>query len=148
MKKIIAVAAMLMAFGGLKAQDCDAIMLPFFKGDMQRMEEYKAVAPEKFEYRCMISQSMMDVSDTIPQGALNFNINELTDILTGEKLSVSFVVDLNVMSFYQYSFYDFLTQIPQREEGIICFSTPSSEHPYLLVFSNHYMKGRLKGETE
>lgn len=147
MKKIIAVAAMLMAFGGLKAQDCDAIMLPFFKGDMQRMEEYKAVAPEKFEYRCMISQSMMDVSDTIPQGALTFNINELTDILTGEKLPADFVVDINTISYYQYNFREFLAQLPSHREGMVCFSAPASEHPYLIIFANQDIKGRLHADN-
>lgn len=147
MKKIIAVAAMLMVFGGLKAQDCDAIMLPFFKGDMQRMEEYKAVAPEKFEYRCMISQSMMDVSDTIPQGALTFNINELTDILTGEKLPADFVVDINTISYYQYNFREFLAQLPSHREGMVCFSAPASEHPYLIIFANQDIKGRLHADN-
>lgn len=147
MKKIIAVAAMLMVFGGLKAQDCDAIMLPFFKGDMQRMEEYKAVAPEKFEYRCMISQSMMDVSDTIPQGALTFNINELTDILTGEKLPADFVVDINTISYYQYNFHEFLAQLPSHREGMVCFSAPASEHPYLIIFANQDIKGRLHADN-
>lgn len=147
MKRVVLAVALIVSALGLKAQNCDAIVLPYFRGDVARMEEYKSLAPEKFEYRCMISQSMMDVSDTIPQGALTFNINELTDILTGEKLPADFVVDINTMSYYQYNFRDFLAQLPSHREGMVCFSAPASEHPYLIIFANQDLKGRLHSDN-
>lgn len=140
MKRVVLAVALIVSALGLKAQNCDAIVLPYFRGDVARMEEYKSLAPEKFEIRCSYARDMVDVADAVPQSALVFNISELTDLLTGNRLPESFVVDIDVFSFYQYNFIHFLSQLPKHTEGVICFSTPSSPHPYLLVYSNPHMK--------
>ena len=134
MKKLVIIAALFMAAIGANAQDCEAIMLPYFRGNVQNMENYRDWAPEKFDYRCIYAQAAFYVSDTVPAGMEVFSIKDVRDKITGAALPGDFVVDLNTLSYYAYNFGDFQVRKNSIMEGA-CFSTPSSEHPYLVLRS-------------
>lgn len=138
MKKIIVIAALFMAAFGVYAQDCEAIMLPYFKGNVEKMNNYRNLAPEKFEYRCAYSCAAFIESDTIPAGLAVYNISEVRSISTGESLPENFVVDLNTLSYYAYNFGAFQGRNNSVEE-MVCFRTPGSAHPYLVLRSVHDM---------
>lgn len=132
MKRTIILSVLcLMAFGGVNAQNCEAIMLPFFGGNKQKMQEYPQ---PKFEWRCKYSQNAFYVTDQVPEGAEAHALSELVDKLTGEKLSDNFVVDLDYLSYYQYNFMDLQLHSPKGDASIY-FPTPKSEHKYLVVRS-------------
>lgn len=118
----------------VKAQDCEAIMLPYFKGDMQRLVEYRDNAPHKYMFRCVYAQSAFYESDTVPAGADLFPISEVKDKFTGVSLPNNYRVDLATLSYYRYTFYDFQHQYPTGDK-VLCFSTPGSTHPYLVLRS-------------
>lgn len=134
MRNLVFFAVIMMAMTGVKAQDCDALMLPYFQNDRNRMEEYKAVAPEKFETECAFLHAIFYESDTVPVGVEVFSINEVKSMSTGENLPQNYVVDLNTLSYYGYSFADFRRRYP-NDSYSVCFSTPSSRHPYLVMRS-------------
>ena len=134
MKKIIVIAALFMTAVGAKAQDCEAIMLPYFKGNVERMEAYRTVAPEKFMCRCVYAHAAFYESDTIPAGAEVMDISKVVEYATGKPIPNDIVIDLNTLSFYAYSF----GQIQVRNNSLTertCFSTPRSKHPYLVLRS-------------
>ncbi len=139
MKRIAIVAALLLAYSGLKAQDCDAIMLPYFNNNVERMENYKSQAPEKFDYRCAYARAAFYESDTVPAGVEVFSITEVVDPQTGNALPRSFKVDLNTLGYYSYTFSHFHGRY---KDGLhaVCFSTPSSRHPYLVMRSLYEMR--------
>lgn len=130
---------MFVAFGfAAAAQNCDAIVLPYFKGDVARMEAYKTMAPEKFQYRCLYAFSAFEESDTVPAGADVFPISSVQSVLTEEYLSNDIVVDLFMFSYYAYNFSSFQTAYPNGDK-VLYFSTPSSTHPYLVLHSLNEM---------
>ena len=120
------------------AQSCDSIVLPYFGGDVVKMEQYKSIAPEKFEYRCLYSRSAFEESDTIPAGADVFPISSVQSLSTNEYLSNDYVVDLFTLSYYAYNFKSFQNNYPNSDK-VLCFSTPSSTHPYLVLNSLNTM---------
>ena len=134
MKRIILTAALLLGALGLKAQDCDAIMLPYFGYSKAQLENYKSEAPEKFDYRCAYARAAFYESDTIPAGVDVFSITEVVDPQSGKPLPKSFKVDLNVMGYYSYTFSLFHGRYKDGNHAV-CFSTPSSAHPYLVMRS-------------
>lgn len=139
MKKLVIIATLLMAAVGVKAQDCEALMLPYFRGNIDRMTEYRDNAPEKFEYRCVFAQSAFYESDTVPAGAEVLDISQVYEWSTGRTLSSNVVIDLNTFSFYAYNF----AQIQIRHDSVTeqtCFSTPGSRHPYLVLRSANEMR--------
>ena len=79
-RTLILVGLCLAAIGGLRAQDCEAIMLPFFGGDKQKMHEYPA---PKFDIRCRYSQNAFYVTDQIPEGAEMRSLTEIADKMIG-----------------------------------------------------------------
>ena len=134
MKRIVLVATLMMAVSGMKAQDCDAIMLPFFRGTVAAMNNYKYQAPDKFEYRCTYARSAFIESDTIPSNVSVYDISQVQNRHTAEYLPQDFVIDLNTLSYYAYNFQSF--QMKYRRGNVtLCFSTPSSTHPYLVLRS-------------
>lgn len=138
MKKIIVIAALFMAAFGAYAQDCEAIMLPYFKGNVERMISYRDNTPDKFMYRCIYAQSAFYESDTIPEGTEVLNISQVKEWLTGNFLPLDIVIDLNTFSFYAYNF----GQIQVRHDSVTertCFATPGSHHPYLVLRSVNEM---------
>lgn len=132
MKRTIILTVLgIMAFGGLQAQDCEAIMLPFFHGDVQKMREYPA---PKFEWRCKYSQNAFYLSDTVPEGAEMHALTELTDKLTGQKVSETMTIDLNTLSYYRYTFSQLQLSYP-KGNVTICFPIQGAEHRYLVLRS-------------
>ena len=134
MKKLVVFAALFMAAFGAYAQDCEAIMLPYFKGNVEKMESYYTVAPEKFMFRCLYAQAAFYESDTVPAGMDVFSISTVVNKTTGVALPNDFVVDLNTLSYYAYNFGSFQVRNNSIEEGV-CFTTPGSQHPYLVLRS-------------
>ncbi len=130
-RTIVLLAFCLSVIGGAAAQNCEAIMLPFFGGNEQRMYEYPA---PKFEWRCKYSQNAFYVTDQVPEDAVLRSLTEITDNSTGKKLTEDFVVDLDYLSYYQYSFQDMQCHYP-KTNITICFPTPKSEHRYLVLRS-------------
>lgn len=139
MKKLVIFVALLLAAFGAKAQDCEAIMLPYFKGNMDRLMDYRDLAPEKYMYRCIFAQTAFYESDTIPAGAEVMDISNVVEYATGKKLSSNIVIDLNTFSFYAYNF----AEIQVRHNSVTertCFATPRSKHPYLVLRSANEMR--------
>lgn len=134
MKKLVMIAALMMAVAGVKAQDCNAIMLPYFGNDRVRMEVYQTEAPYKFEWRCACARAAFYESDTVPAGVEVFRISEVKDVFTGTPMQQNVVIDLSTLSYYAYNFKDFQLRYPHADKAV-CFSTPGSAHPYLVLRS-------------
>ena len=132
MKRTIIITVLcLMAIGDLSAQNCEAIMLPFFGGNKQKMDEYPA---PKLEWRCKYSQNAFYVADQVPEGAEIHSLTELKEYSTGAKVTEAFVVDLETLSYYRYSFKELQCSY-KSSDVTICFPTPASEHNYLVLRS-------------
>lgn len=122
---------MLLAVAGVRAQDCESIVLPLFGGDADRLADYPA---EKLQWRCSYARNAFYVSDTVPPIAYMHSITEVKDIVTGESLPENFAVDLTTLSYYAYTFKQL--QLTYRSpQTVICFATPGSAHPYLVLRS-------------
>lgn len=134
MKRVVLTAAILMTSIGLKAQDCDVLLLPYFQNDKALLEEAKSVTPEKMAYRCAFARAAFYESDSVPSGVDVFSITEVKSIATGEYLPQDYIVDLGSFSYYAYNFFDFRRRYPDGGYQV-CFSTPSSKHPYLVMRS-------------
>lgn len=117
----------ILSAGTLSAQDCDAIVLPMFKNDVQRFNRYPV---EKVAYYCAFSQFSFEVTDTLDENAPLHDISEVYDIFTGEHLAADVQIDLNVLSYYRYNFNGFQGM---HAEGPIYFRTVGSEHAYLVL---------------
>lgn len=131
MKRILLLGLMTVASLWAVAQDCEALLLPFF-GSAERMQ---ACPPDKLQYHCMWAQAALYESDTVPAGAELHSITEVKHKTTGEALPVDFVVDLNTLSYHAYNFYDGFQAQYHRNDRTFCFSTPASSHPYLVLRS-------------
>lgn len=134
MKKLVVFAALFMAAFGTKAQDCEAIMLPYFGNDKAQMEKYQTVAPYKFEWRCAYAKAAFYESDVVPEGADVFPITDVKNLFTGKAMNKNVVIDLGTLSYYAYNFKDFHLRYPHGDKTV-CFSTPRSTHPYLVLRS-------------
>ena len=136
-KRVLFAMVLLGASFGLKAQDCNAIMLPYFGGDADRMANYMAVAPEKFEYRCVYASNAFYEADAVPADAEVLPISIVQSRFSEDRLSDDIVVDINTFSYYAYNFN--ALQMSYSDDKVLCFSTPSSAHPYLVLRSLHEM---------
>lgn len=117
----------LFSAGSLSAQDCNAIVLPLVNNDVQRLNQYPS---DKLAYRCAFSQCSFEVADVLDETAPLHEISEVKDIFTGEFLSPSVQIDLNVLSYYRYDFNRF--QVIHADEPVY-FRTAGSDHPYLVL---------------
>jgi hypothetical protein len=107
MKKIIFTFIVVLAFGSTNtgwAQDCSTIVRPMV---LQRGIDTNTYPAEKLEFFCHYSQNSFFITTQVPQGAIVHDINELTDLMSGEKVSRSFVADLNTLSIWRYNFNEF-----------------------------------------
>lgn len=137
MKRIILTAALLLGALGLKAQDCDAIMLPYFNNNKSQMENYKNEAREKFDCRCTFAITAFSEEDVLPEGVKVYDISDVKDRFTGAHLPSDFVVDLRTLSYYGYNFSSF--HDPDDIMAEVYFRTPGSAHPYLKLHSSAEM---------
>lgn len=140
MKKVAMLTVMFIMAIGAKAQDCEVLVLPYFNNDRAAMEEYARNYPEKFAFRCIYARSAFYESDTIPAGAEVIGIEKVRNVFTGKFLDRSYVVDLNTLSFYAYNFKDIQLGYTSTSQ-VICFTTPASAHPYLVLRSILQMGG-------
>ncbi|MBQ8703611.1 MAG: hypothetical protein IJ524_04490 [Bacteroidales bacterium] len=131
MKRLIPIVALLLLALSANAQNCESIVLPRFGYDTAAFQNY----PEgKILYWCWYSQSAFYESDTVPTGADVFNISEVREAYGDNYLPQSYVVDLTTLSYYAYNFLAFQQRYP-RGNVTVCFATPSSTHPYLVLRS-------------
>lgn len=131
MKRLIPIVAFMLAAVSVNAQNCESIVLPFFGYDTVQMEDYPV---EKLMQRCWFSQASFYESDTVPAGVEVFNISEVREAYGTNYLPQNYVVDLTTLSYYAYNFQSF--QMKYRRGNVtLCFYTPSSTHPYLVLRS-------------
>ena len=131
MKRFIPIVAFMLVVMSASAQNCESIVLPFFGYDTARMEDYPV---QKLMQRCWYSQASFYESDTIPAGVDVFNISEVREAYGTNYLPQTYVVDLTTLSYYAYNFHSFQLAYP-RGNVTLCFRTPSSTHPYLVLRS-------------
>lgn len=122
---------MLTAFIGVKAQDCYSIVLPKYGYDTAVMARYP---DDKIMYWCFYSQAAFYESDTVPAGVDVYNISQVRETHGTNYLPQDYVVDLTTLSYFAYNFLAFQHLYPTGSTTI-CFSTPSSAHPYLVLRS-------------
>ena len=131
MKKCIPIVAFVLVMMSASAQNCESIVLPFFGNDTARMATYPV---DKLMYRCFYSQASFYESDTVPAGVDVYSITEVREKYGSGYLPQSYVVDLTTLSYYAYNFQAFQLKYPHGNVTV-CFSTPSSTHPYLVLRS-------------
>ena len=129
MKKILlaAVAIMMFCGGSLRAQDCQAVLLPMVNFNAKHLAEYPA---EKAAWYCNFSHNAFFFAESVPEGARVFSITELTDVNTGNHPAADIVIDLNTFSFYAYDFTNFQHLDYHRT---IYFETSNTTHKFLAV---------------
>lgn len=141
---ILAIVACLIVGMGVGAQNCKELLLPFFDGDADEMAHYPK---EKLEWRCRYARSAFYESDTVPIGVDVYSITDVKEKESGEMLAEDFKVDLATMSYYAYNFIDFQNRY-RRKDITLCFETPGSAHPYLVLRSIEEMLRRAANTKE
>lgn len=131
MKRFIPIVAFVLVAMSAGAQNCESIVLPLFNNDTARLAECPV---EKMMQICWYSQASFYEADTVPAGVDVFNISEVRETHGTNYLPSDYVVDLTTLSYYAYNFQSF-QQRYRRGNVTICFSTPSSTHPYLVLRS-------------
>lgn len=131
MKKIIFTVIVLFAIGWTnmgRAQDCRAIVRPFY---IQMQIDSTTYPAEKEAYFCHISQNMFFITEQVPSGSTVYNLSELTNTLTNQKVDQNYEIDLNTLSYWGYDFYRFR---PQGKGEIVYFRLGKrSDHRYLAM---------------
>jgi hypothetical protein len=132
MKKVLYIAV-LIAMVGIGSRACAQNSTEIVRHYL----EFRNIPPseypqEKFEYRCNFSRNSFYMCDTVPQGALVFNISELTNFITKQHPSENYVVDLEVFSYWAW---DFLNFQKQDYTHTIYFDTHNATNRYLAVRS-------------
>lgn len=131
MKKVSVLIAFAALLATAHAQTCEEILLPYFGGDASQMEGYPQY---KLDALCEFGRAALYESDTIPVGADLYSITAVYHMGTGEALPANYVVDLRTLTYYAYNFELLQLEYPHGDKTI-CFSTPSSEYPYLVLRS-------------
>ena len=131
MKKIIFTVLAVIVLGWTnmsQAQDCRAIVRPMYILMQIDSTTYPA---EKEAHFCQLSQKVFYLTQEVPNGATVYNLSDLTNTITGERLSQNYEVDLNTLSYWQYDFYRFH---PQGKGQTVYFRIGRrSQHQYLAV---------------
>lgn len=131
MKKVVFIGVMiLLVIGGkAKAQDCASIVLPRYNYDSSVLER---MAPEKLSWYCNFSHNTFFETNTVPNGAVVYNLSDVFEYSTGQNLTDNFVVDLTTLSLYRYSFNQL--QKAKKDETVYV-RTPNSRYNYLGIRS-------------
>lgn len=132
MKKLLIIASLIiLGSTQMNAQDCKQIVLPHFNYNTALLD----VCPDvKIEQMCQFSRNAFYWADSVPEGAMVFELGQLTFKRDGSHLSNNEVIDLNTLSYYAYDFEVFQAK---DERHTIYFATPGSKGRYLAVRS-HY----------
>lgn len=128
-KVLLFFAFLFCASAAVNAQDCDRILLSFFGGDVQKLQDYPAY---KKAYRCAESYLSFYTADQAPEGVLVLDISAVKNVVTGEALTNDFVVDLESLSIYDYNFRELRYN---NDNYALCFRTPASDKPFLVLRS-------------
>lgn len=142
MKRFIPIVAFMLVVMSAGAQNCESIVLPLFGNDTARMALYPV---DKVMYHCFYSQASFYESDAVPAGVDVYSISEVKETYGTNHLPQDYVVDLTTLSYYAYNFLSFQHRYPHGNVTI-CFSTPSSTHPYLVLRSiddSHRLAGEM-----
>jgi len=132
MKKIVFLALLSVVFGAwnrAQAQDCDELLAPYFHLNHIDPQDYP---PEKAEWRCTFAKTAFYFTNSLPENAVVLNLNNVVNLLTGEKLSSDFVVDLEHLSYYGYNFSQLQNQ---NDKKTIYFRIQNNKHKYLALRS-------------
>lgn len=131
-------AAIVMLSVGAGAQEkgqrnCDTILQPYFALHGYDAETYPA---GKAEYRCRYSENAFYFVDDIPNGVPLHQMDELTDLLTGEHPTADMVVDLSTLSYYRYDFNKF--QGMHRKSPVVYFRLRGNNSHQFLALRSFY----------
>jgi len=132
MKKILAMVMFALLLGvvsQLKAQDCNALVLPHVGYNQTMLDEMPAV---KIAWYCAFSRNSFFFTNEVPEGAAVYNISDVVNDRTKEHLPVNYVVDVNVMSFYAYNFDHFQSLHFNQK---VYFRIGNSDYHYLGLYS-------------
>lgn len=132
MRKVILLALMCTAIGSwghVQAQNCDKLLAPYFERNNRTPEEYPI---EKANQICRFARAAFYFTDKLPENAVVFNITDVTNYLTGKKISRDYVVDLEEMSYYAYNFDYFQNTNDKRT---IYFRLTNGKYRYLALRS-------------
>lgn len=132
MKRIALLIAFVAFTCTLRAQSCDSIWMAYFNGDTELIASYPQ---HKLDVYCEYARAAFYEADQIPTGAHVFDITEVVNKTTGKHLPANYVVDLQQLIFYSYNFESFQLRYPDGD-AVICFPTPASTHPYLVLRSS------------
>lgn len=135
MKRIVFFVALVASVMGLKAQNCEALVLPYFNGNASAMAEYPQ---EKIDWLCAFARAAFYESDTVPAGAEMCPLSEVESKVDGRHLTDGLAVELTTLSFYAFNFSE-IQQRYNNPDVIVCFRTPDSKHPYLVMRSENEM---------
>lgn len=140
MKKIVIFALFCLTLcinGNLKAQNCEAILRPYFILNGYSPDEYPQ---EKAEWRCAFSYSAFYLCDKIPANAKVYSFSELTNNLTKQHPSANYSVDLETLSYYEFDFDRF-----QKDDmGETVYFRISGQKRYLALRS--YYDTRVRSD--
>lgn len=125
-KALIGLIMMTVLAGGAFAQNCDYIVGAKYNWSEEIMQ---ALPIAKKDYYCRMSCNTFFVTDQVPEGATVMNINVIKSLKSGKNLTSSFIVDLSVLSIYEYDFSNY----QPLHGNAVYFETPASEHRYLGV---------------
>lgn len=131
MKKALIITAAIFMLGllnPLQAQDCDAIVGPYLT---IRGLDSTSYPIEKIEYFCRVSQNAFYLTNEVPEDAVVYNLRDLTNRITGQKISRDFVVDLNTLSLWEYNFLQF--QVEHKNVTIYFRLGPKNTARFLAV---------------
>ena len=135
MKRIIFAVIAVVALGWAntsQAQDCDAIVGPFYTLNGIDPNDYPV---EKGEMYCLISQNAFYITTQVPNGSYVFDLRDLSSTLTGEKIASNFEVDLNTLSYWAYNFEAFRPYSDPHKPGVTIYFRigKKSDHRFLAV---------------
>lgn|SRR5574344_289812 len=132
MKKILITAMFALLLGTasqMKAQDCNALVLPHVAYNQDMLNEMPAA---KIAWYCSFSRNSFFFTNEVPAGAAVYNISDVVDVRTHAHLPANYVVDVNVMSYYAYNFNDFQSLHFNQK---VYFRIGNSDYHYLGLYS-------------
>ncbi len=100
----------------------------------------------KIAYWCSFSKECFFVTDEIPENALVYGIEEIRSRRTGVNLPANYVVDMDSLNYFEYTFGD-MQQRPGHWSKTIYYRTPGSTHAYLAVRGYGEAQDRINNDV-